>query len=55
MLLYFTFRRVERVLLALGNAAIRPSGGVWLVFIPRLQHVRVASAVGFIALAGVGG
>jgi Cu(I)/Ag(I) efflux system membrane protein CusA/SilA len=51
-LLYLTFRRVDEALLIMGTLPFALAGGVWLLWL--LHHdVSVASAIGFIALAGV--
>jgi len=52
LLLYVTFRRADEALLILASVPFALVGGFWLLF--ALGHaVSVASAVGFIALAGV--
>ncbi len=52
MLLYLTFRRVGEALLIMAVLPFALIGGFWLMFV--LGHnLSVASAVGFIALAGV--
>ncbi len=52
LLLYLTFRRVDEALLIMAAVPFALVGGVWLLWL--LGHnVSVASAVGFIALAGV--
>jgi copper/silver efflux system protein len=52
VLLYLTFRRADEALLILASVPFALVGGFWLLF--ALNHaVSVASAVGFIALAGV--
>ena len=52
LLLYLTFRRVDEALLILLAVPFALTGGFWLIW--SLGHaVSVASAVGFIALAGV--
>src|SRR5260221_5670644 len=52
VLLYLAFRRADEALLILATAPFALVGGAWLLF--ALDHaVSVASAVGFIALAGV--
>jgi copper/silver efflux system protein len=52
VLLYLTFRRVDEALLILATLPFAVIGGVWLIYV--LGHeVSIASAVGFIALAGV--
>jgi len=52
VLLFLTFRRADEALLILATLPFALVGGIWLLYI--LGHaVSVASAVGFIALAGV--
>ena len=52
VLLYLTFRRADEALLILASVPFALVGGFWLLY--ALGHaVSVASAVGFIALAGV--
>jgi len=52
VLLYLTFRRADEALLILASVPFALVGGFWLLF--ALGHaVSIASAVGFIALAGV--
>jgi Cu(I)/Ag(I) efflux system membrane protein CusA/SilA len=52
VLLYITFRRVQPVLLIMATLPLSLIGGFWLVYL--LGHyLSIASAVGFIALAGV--
>jgi Cu(I)/Ag(I) efflux system membrane protein CusA/SilA len=52
VLLYLTFKRADEALLILASVPFALVGGFWLLF--ALGHaVSVASAVGFIALAGV--
>ena len=52
VLLYLTFRRADEALLILATLPFSLVGGFWLLYL--LGHdVSVASAVGFIALAGV--
>jgi len=52
LLLYLTFRRFDSALLVMASVPFALVGGVWLVY--ALGHsVSVASAVGFIALAGL--
>ena len=52
VLLYLVFRRVDEAILILATLPFALAGGVWLLWL--LGHdVSVASAVGFIALAGV--
>jgi copper/silver efflux system protein len=52
ILLYLTFRRLDEALLILATLPFSLVGGLWLVF--ALGHnISVATAVGFIALAGL--
>ena len=52
VLLYLTFRRVDEAILIMAALPFALIGGFWLLFV--LGHnISVASAVGFIALAGV--
>jgi Cu(I)/Ag(I) efflux system membrane protein CusA/SilA len=52
LLLYFTFRRWDEAALIMTTMPFALAGGVWLLWL--LHHnVSVASAVGFLALAGV--
>ena len=52
MLLYLTFRRFDEALLIMATLPFALVGGFWLLWL--LGHnLSVASAVGFIALAGV--
>lgn len=52
VLLYLTFRRTDEALLILVSVPFAVAGGVWLTFL--LGHAfSVATAIGFIALAGV--
>ena len=52
VLLYLTFRRYDEALLVMASLPFALVGGIWLLYL--LGHnVSVASAVGFIALAGV--
>ncbi|MFC4312545.1 efflux RND transporter permease subunit [Steroidobacter flavus] len=52
VLLYLTFRRVDEALLIMGTLPFALIGGFWYVYL--LGHqVSIATAVGFIALAGV--
>jgi len=52
LLLYFTFRRWDEAGLIMATLPFALAGGVWLLWV--LGHnVSVASAVGFLALAGV--
>ena len=52
VLLYLTFRRVDEALLIMATLPFALAGGVWLLWVLG-HHLSVASAVGFIALAGV--
>ncbi|MCC6070807.1 efflux RND transporter permease subunit [Massilia sp. GCM10020059] len=52
VLLYLTFKRVDEALLIMATLPFALAGGVWLLWALG-HHVSVASAVGFIALAGV--
>jgi len=52
VLLYLTFRRVDEALLIMATLPFAVIGGFWLIY--ALGHeVSIATAVGFIALAGV--
>ncbi|MGQ0580031.1 MAG: efflux RND transporter permease subunit [Betaproteobacteria bacterium] len=52
VLLYLTFKRFDEAILIMAALPFALAGGVWLLWL--LEHnVSVASAVGFIALAGV--
>jgi Cu(I)/Ag(I) efflux system membrane protein CusA/SilA len=52
VLLYLTFRRVDEALLVLATLPFAVIGGFWLIWL--LGHeVSIATAVGFIALAGL--
>jgi Cu(I)/Ag(I) efflux system membrane protein CusA/SilA len=52
VLLYLTFRRIDEALIILATLPFALVGGIWLLWL--LGHnLSVASAVGFIALAGV--
>ena len=52
VLLYLTFRRVDEALLIMATLPFAVIGGFWLIYV--LGHeVSIATAVGFIALAGV--
>jgi Cu(I)/Ag(I) efflux system membrane protein CusA/SilA len=52
VILYLTFRRVDEALLVLATVPFAVVGGFWLIWL--LGHeVSIATAVGFIALAGV--
>ncbi|WP_298824675.1 efflux RND transporter permease subunit [uncultured Piscinibacter sp.] len=52
VLLYLTFRRLDEALLLMSTLPFALVGGVWLLWLLG-HHLSVASAVGFIALAGV--
>ena len=52
MLLYATFRRWDEALLIMGTLPFALTGGLWLLYLLGYNQ-SVASAVGFIALAGV--
>ena len=52
VLLYLTFKRVDEALLIMATLPFALAGGVWLLWALG-HHASVASAVGFIALAGV--
>ncbi len=52
VLLYLTFRRVDEALLIMATLPFALVGGVWLLWLLG-YNLSVASAVGFIALAGV--
>ncbi len=52
VLLYFAFRRVTEALLIMGALPFALVGGFWLMYVLG-YHMSIASAVGFIALAGV--
>ena len=52
VLLYLTFRRIDEALLIMATLPFALVGGVWLLWALG-HHLSVASAVGFIALAGV--
>ena len=52
LLLYLTFRRIEEVALVMATVPFALVGGYWFIFILG-YHMSVATAVGFIALAGV--
>lgn len=52
VLLYLTFRRIDEALLIMATLPFALIGGFWLIYL--LGHdVSIATAVGFIALAGV--
>ncbi|MDT8427396.1 MAG: CusA/CzcA family heavy metal efflux RND transporter [Pseudomonadales bacterium] len=52
MLLYLTFKRIDEALLILFSLPFALTGGVWLLYLMG-HNLSVASAIGFIALAGV--
>ncbi|MDY7573635.1 efflux RND transporter permease subunit [Actimicrobium sp. CCI2.3] len=52
LLLYLTFRRLDEAVLIMATLPFALAGGIWLLWLLD-QHISVASAVGFIALAGV--
>jgi Cu(I)/Ag(I) efflux system membrane protein CusA/SilA len=52
LLLYLAFNRLDEALLIMATLPFALVGGVWLLYVLG-QQVSVASAVGFIALAGV--
>ena len=52
VLLYLIFRRLDEALLIMATLPFALVGGVWLLWLLG-HHLSVASAVGFIALAGV--
>ncbi|MFL6672354.1 MAG: efflux RND transporter permease subunit [Massilia sp.] len=52
VLLYLTFKRVDEAALIMATLPLALAGGVWLLWLLG-HHLSVASAVGFIALAGV--
>jgi Cu(I)/Ag(I) efflux system membrane protein CusA/SilA len=52
VLLYLTFRRIGEALLIMATLPFALVGGIWLLWALG-HHLSVASAVGFIALAGV--
>src|SRR5438105_6177220 len=52
LLLYATFRRVDEALLIMGALPFALTRGLWLLYLPGYNQ-SVATAVGFIALAGV--
>ena len=52
LLLFFAFRRVRQPLIILLTLPFALVGGVWLIFLLG-HHVSIATAVGFIALAGL--
>jgi Cu(I)/Ag(I) efflux system membrane protein CusA/SilA len=52
VLLYLTFKRVDEATLIMATLPFALAGGIWLLWMLG-HHLSVASAVGFIALAGV--
>ncbi|MES2759114.1 MAG: efflux RND transporter permease subunit [Pseudomonadota bacterium] len=52
VLLYLTFKRFDEAALIMATMPFALAGGIWLLFLLG-HHLSVASAVGFIALAGV--
>ena len=52
VLLYFTFRRFDEAALIMGTLPFALTGGVWFLYVMG-YNLSVATAVGFIALAGV--
>lgn len=52
LLLYLTFRRIAEVVLVMATLPFALIGGIWFIYILG-YHMSVATAVGFIALAGV--
>ena len=52
VLLYWVFKRIDEALLIMATLPFALAGGVWLLWLLG-HHVSVASAVGFISLAGV--
>jgi copper/silver efflux system protein len=52
VLLFLTFSRWDEALLIMGTLPFALTGGVWLLYLMD-YHLSVATAVGFIALAGV--
>ncbi|WP_323814725.1 efflux RND transporter permease subunit [Cellvibrio sp. NN19] len=52
VLLFLTFSRWDEALLIMGTLPFALTGGVWLLYLMG-YHLSVATAVGFIALAGV--
>ncbi|MFC5510470.1 efflux RND transporter permease subunit [Massilia jejuensis] len=52
ILLYLTFKRFDEAILIMATLPFALAGGIWLLWMLR-HHLSVASAVGFIALAGV--
>ncbi|QYG02732.1 efflux RND transporter permease subunit [Massilia sp. NP310] len=52
ILLYLTFKRFDEAVLIMATLPFALAGGIWLLWILG-HHISVASAIGFIALAGV--
>ncbi|HKT72084.1 MAG TPA: efflux RND transporter permease subunit [Steroidobacteraceae bacterium] len=52
VLLYLTFRRVDEAALIMGTLPFALTGGIWFLYL-KGYNLSVATAVGFIALAGV--
>jgi len=52
ILLYFIFRRIDEAALIMGTLPFALTGGIWFLYI-KGYNLSVATAVGFIALAGV--
>jgi len=52
VLLYFTFRRFDEAALIMGTLPFALTGGIWFLYLEG-YNLSVATAVGFIALAGV--
>src|SRR6185312_3693396 len=52
VLLYFTFRRIDEAALIMGTLPFALTGGIWFLYL-KGYNLSVATAVGFIALAGV--
>jgi copper/silver efflux system protein len=52
VLLYLTFRRIDEAALIMGTLPFALTGGIWFLYL-KGYNLSVATAVGFIALAGV--
>jgi Cu(I)/Ag(I) efflux system membrane protein CusA/SilA len=52
VLLYVTFRRIDEAALIMGTLPFALTGGIWFLYLKGF-NLSVATAVGFIALAGV--
>jgi Cu(I)/Ag(I) efflux system membrane protein CusA/SilA len=52
VLLYLTFRRIDEAALIMGTLPFALTGGIWFLYLKGF-NLSVATAVGFIALAGV--